>query len=118
MGSTPRWTWDEVLKHPKERTYSRVASAVFSKTSGPFGGLSNMAGGYRLLVNDVWIPSSEALYQACRFPDQPDIQKLIISQPSPMTAKMKGKPYRHALVSPSEASATLEAISRSSLVNR
>jgi ribA/ribD-fused uncharacterized protein len=40
------------------------------------------------------VPTSEALYQACRFPHLPQIQKLIIQQSSPMTAKMKSKPHR------------------------
>ena len=57
--------------------------------------MSNMAGGFPLVVNAVSIRTSEALYQACRFPHLPDVQKLIIEQRSPMTAKMKGKPYRH-----------------------
>jgi len=76
------------------RTYSRKDSVVFRKTDEPFGGLSNMAGGYPIQVNGVRMLTSEALYQACRFPHLPDVQKLIISQISPMTAKMRSKPYR------------------------
>ena len=76
------------------RTY-RVAECVsFRNTKEKFGGLSNMAGGFPLRVNGILIPSAEALYQACRFPHQPDIQKLIIEQKSPMTAKMVSKPHR------------------------
>lgn len=76
------------------RTYNRRESVVFCKTKEEFGGLSNMAPGFLLYVNDVNILTSEALYQACRFPALPDIQRLIIDQKSPMTAKMKSKPYR------------------------
>lgn len=76
------------------RTYDRSTAVVFLKTKESFGGLSNMAGGYPLRVNGVRILTSEALYQACRFPHLPHVQKLIIEQNSPMTAKMKGKPYR------------------------
>lgn len=76
-------------------TYRREDCAVFLKTAEKFGGLSNMAGGYPLLVNRVKILTSEALYQACRFPHRPDIQKLIIGQVSPMTAKMVSKPHRN-----------------------
>lgn len=65
--------------------------AVFFKVSEEFGSLSNMAGGYPLEVNDVEITSSEALYQALRFPDHPEIQQEIIVQASPMSAKMKAK---------------------------
>jgi type I restriction enzyme S subunit len=53
-----------------------------------------MAGGYPLSINGIRILTSEALYQACRFPHFPEIQKLIIGQKSPMAAKMKSKPYR------------------------
>lgn len=76
------------------RTYYRSDSAVFLKTREKHGGLSNMAGGFPLVVNDVEIRSSEALYQACRFPHMPEIQRQIIAQRSPMSAKMKGKPHR------------------------
>ena len=53
-----------------------------------------MAGGFPLKVNGVDIRTSEALYQACRFPHNPEVQRLIIEQRSPMSAKMKSKPYR------------------------
>lgn len=76
------------------RTYDRARSVVFLKTDGPFGGLSNMAGGFPLQVRGTRIFTSEALYQACRFPHMPEIQRLVIEQASPMTAKMKSKPYR------------------------
>jgi type I restriction enzyme S subunit len=76
------------------RTYRRADSAVFLKTKEKYGGLSNMAGGFPLVVNDIKIRTSEALYQAYRFPHIPDVQRLIIEQKSPMTAKMKGKPHR------------------------
>jgi len=78
----------------QSRIYRRGECITFLKTTEHFGGLSNMAGGYPLLVNNVSIFTSEALYQSCRFPHKSDLQKLIISQKSPMTAKMKSKPYR------------------------
>jgi type I restriction enzyme S subunit len=76
------------------RTYSRKEAVVFRKTKEEFGGLSNMATGFTLKVNGLRILTSEALYQACRFPHMPAIQRVIIGQRSPMTAKMKGKPHR------------------------
>ena len=75
------------------RTYRRSKSAVFLKTKEKHGGLSNMAGGFPLVVNGVDIRTSEALYQACRFPHKPDVQRLIIAQKSPMSAKMNGRPH-------------------------
>lgn len=77
------------------RSYHRAESAVFLKTREKYGGLSNMAGGFPLVVNGEAIRTSEALYQSCRFPHRPELQHEIIAQKSPMTAKMKGKPYRH-----------------------
>lgn len=80
--------------NPQIRTYKRSECITFRKTKEAFGGLSNMAAGYPLNINGIHIKTSEALYQACRFPHLPEIQKLIIAQNSPMTAKMKSKPYR------------------------
>ncbi len=67
---------------------------MFRKTTEAFGGLSNMAGGYPLVINGIEIKTSEALYQACRFPHLPDVQAMIIAEASPMAAKMKSKPFR------------------------
>ncbi len=83
-----------VVKLPESRTYSRQESITFRKTAERFGGLSNMAGSYLLNVNGVRILTSEALYQACRFPHLPEVQRQIIAERSPMTAKMRSKPYR------------------------
>jgi ribA/ribD-fused uncharacterized protein len=76
------------------RTYVREDVAVVYKTKEIYGGLSNMASGYLLHINGVRILTTEALYQACRFPHMPEVQREIIEQRSPMTAKMKSKPYR------------------------
>lgn len=76
------------------RKYRKAESASFRSTKEKYGGLSNMAGGYPLRVEGVLIHSSEALYQACRFPHRPEVQQYIIDQRSPMTAKMVSKPYR------------------------
>ncbi|WP_231906966.1 NADAR family protein [Cupriavidus sp. D384] len=80
---------------PNFRTYSRGEVVVVFRTKESFGGLSNMASGFALHVNGTRILTSEALYQACRFPHLPEVQREIIGQHSPMTAKMKSKPYRH-----------------------
>ena len=76
------------------REYDYSKSVVFRKTKERFGALSNMAGGFPLHVNGVKIRTSEALYQACRFPHLPEIQDRIIAERSPRTAKMKSKPHR------------------------
>ena len=76
------------------RYYKRSEVVSFRRTNERFGGLSNMAPGFPLLVNGIQIKTSEALYQACRFPHLPEIQRMIIEEKSPMTAKMLSKPYR------------------------
>ncbi|MCP5236574.1 MAG: NADAR family protein [Zoogloeaceae bacterium] len=76
------------------RTYVRGEVVVVYKTKEDFGGLSNMASGFPLQINGVRILTTEALYQACRFPHMPEVQREIIGQHSPMTAKMKSKPHR------------------------
>ena len=78
----------------QETIYKASSVVVFKKTKELYGGLSNMSAGYPIKINGVSILTSEALYQACRFPHLPDVQKAIINQKSPMAAKMVGKPYR------------------------
>lgn len=89
-------TLTDTHKKSRIREYDRTKSAVFLKTKERFGALSNMAGGFPLHVNDLEIRTSEALYQACRFPHLPKIQCEIIAERSPMTAKMKSKPHRQS----------------------
>jgi ribA/ribD-fused uncharacterized protein len=75
--------------------YSKNASCWFQKVDTEWGGLSNMKGiVFPLLVNKRRVLTTEALYQACRFPDYPEIQEEIVKQKSPMAAKMKSKPHR------------------------
>lgn len=70
------------------RTYKVSEVISFRKTKEAFGGLSNMAAGFSLNVNGILVPTAEHLYQACRFPNHPEIQEAIILEPSPMNAKL------------------------------
>lgn len=72
----------------QNRSYNIKDVVTFRSTKEVFGGLSNMASGYTIFVNGIRILSSEALYQALKFTNHPEIQNEIISQNSPMTAKM------------------------------
>lgn len=83
----------ETKKH-EHKIYNVTECCVFRKTKELYGGLSNMASGFPLKVNGVQILTSEAIYQACRFPHLPDVQEKIIKEKSPMSAKMVGKPFR------------------------
>ena len=51
--------------------YEIAKVAAFRRTRENWGGLSNMASGFPLWIGPIRVPSSEALYQACRFPDLP-----------------------------------------------
>lgn len=85
----------ETAKKYEVRTYCADEVVWFRKTKEQFGGLSNMASGFPLKVNGIQIFSSEALYQACRFPHLPEVQEKILRERSPMSAKMVGKPFRN-----------------------
>lgn len=74
-----------------QRTYRRDEVVSFRKTDEPFGGLSNMAPGYPVVVNGNRIRSVESLYQALRYPHLSAAQEAILRQRSPMTAKMVAK---------------------------
>lgn len=76
------------------RIYTSKDAIVFRKTTEPFGGLSNMASGFSLYINEVIVPSSEHLYQAMRYPTNPEIQNEIISQDNAMKAKMISNKYK------------------------
>lgn len=81
------------IRNQNTRTYNRNEVITFSKTNEAFGELSNMSSKFPLFVNDIIIPSSEALYQAMRYSLFPKAQNEIITQSSPMTAKMISKKY-------------------------
>jgi type I restriction enzyme S subunit len=80
-------------KDVDSKEYHRDECVTFCKTREEFGGLSNMAAGFPLEINGNPIRTSEALYQACKFPHSPTLQRIIIDQASPMAAKMKSKGY-------------------------
>ncbi|MEX9234779.1 NADAR family protein [Citrobacter cronae] len=75
------------------RLYPLKNTVAFRKTTEKWGGLSNMAKGYPLLINGLPIQSSEILYQACRYPDYPEIQKAIITQGNPYEAKQTARSF-------------------------
>lgn len=79
--------------------YRKNEVVSFLKTSEAFGGLSNMAPGYQITLYGVRCKTSEHLYQALKFPGNPEIQSEILEAPSPMGAKMVAKRlvYRHLI---------------------
>lgn len=94
VSSPPQGNELNAMAVADSRIYRAEDVISFRKTGEQFGGLSNMAPGFPVWVAGVSLRTSEALYQACRFPHMPEVQKLIVSEISPMTAKMRSKPYR------------------------
>jgi ribA/ribD-fused uncharacterized protein len=76
------WTWNG---------QTRSDCAIVFRTDERFGGLSNMSNEFPLQVNGTRIGSTEALYQACRYPHQPEWQREIIAAPHAMRARMVAK---------------------------
>src|SRR5262245_56196010 len=64
---------------------------VVFKVNEDCGELSNMSNAFPLVVGGVRLGSSEALYQAMRFPHRPDWQQEILDAPHAMQAKMAAK---------------------------
>jgi ribA/ribD-fused uncharacterized protein len=81
------------------KTYVAEDVTSFKKVGDEYGIFSNMSP-YPVIVNDVRIRTSEALYQACRFPLNSEVQKNVIEQASPMAAKMVTKPFREEFCRP------------------
>lgn len=75
------------------RRYLKSECVTFKSTKGKYGALSNMAPDFPIQINGVEIFTSEALYQALRFPDYPEIQKEILNFKSPISAKKFGRQH-------------------------
>lgn len=82
-----------MINQSATRYYKKSECISFKSTKHKHGGLSNMAPGYTLQINGNIVRTSEALYQALKFPLNPEIQKKIISSNSPMTAKKISRYY-------------------------
>lgn len=74
--------------------YNKHQILSFGKTDGRFGGLSNMAPNYAVFVNEICVPNIESLYQACKFPLYPEIQKQILEENNPMKAKQISRNFQ------------------------
>lgn len=75
------------------RKYHINECVTFKSTKREFGSLSNMAAGFPIQIYGIVIRNSEALYQALRFPDYPEIQKIILNISSPISAKKFGRSH-------------------------
>lgn len=75
------------------RHYKSSECIIFKSTKGEFGALSNMAPNFPIYINKTKLRTSEALYQALRFPNYPEVQHQIILRKSPISAKHYGRQY-------------------------
>ena len=76
----------------RRRLYRPGEFVRLSDPGGPHGDLSPMAPGYPLTVNGITFPFAEALYQALKFPDHPQVQQQLARLPSGM--ETVGAAYR------------------------
>ena len=76
----------------EDRIYSKKDIISFAKIADEWGLFSNVHYG-ALFVNETLIPSVEALYQSCKYPLYPNIQKEILSQDNAMKAKNISRQY-------------------------
>lgn len=63
---------------------------AFTKVKLPFGWLGNMSA-FPIIYEEKEYLTTEALFQALRFTNRPDIQELIRLEKSPMSAKLVAK---------------------------
>ena len=78
------------LVNLESHQYAVKDCVYFRRNKEKHGILSNMYS-TPLTVNGYNIRTSEALYQACKFPHRPDVQREIFEQRSPMQAKWKAR---------------------------
>ncbi|WP_170864485.1 NADAR family protein [Fodinibius roseus] len=76
------------------RSYRKDECITFRSTKEAYGALSNMAGGFPIKIQNTVIRTSEALYQALKFPRKERIQKKIIAMKSPIFAKRVSRKHQ------------------------
>jgi predicted NAD-dependent protein-ADP-ribosyltransferase YbiA (DUF1768 family) len=86
---------DHEAEFPKQ-SFAPSQAAWFLKTSVGFGGLSNMAAGFGLMLHGIPIRTSEHLYQALKLHDHPEAQRQVLSKASPLQAKWAAKGHVQA----------------------
>lgn len=83
------------LGTPPIRSRHKDDVASFCKVADPLGSLSNMYNRAPIVVDGVTWKSSEALYQALRFPDHPELQEAIRNESNAYTAKVLAHENKH-----------------------
>jgi predicted NAD-dependent protein-ADP-ribosyltransferase YbiA (DUF1768 family) len=73
--------------------YNPRDCVVLTNGRSPFGELLNMTGGFPIKWFETWL-SSEALYQACRFPENKEVQDEIRAAGNGFEAKQVAYKYK------------------------
>ena len=76
---------------PEVQEYRLTECCSFQKAEGTWGSLSNLSTKHPYKLNGVQINTTEALFQALRFPDYPVTQELVLLPLSPVQAKTQAK---------------------------
>ena len=77
------------------KIWTRESSAVFFKVQASFGGLSNMSNAFGLDLLGERVGSSEALYQALKYPHILEAQREIVAWNGAFGSKLKAKLWRN-----------------------
>ena len=75
------------------KRYNTQNVIYFYKADDQYGILSNMKGRLFLHISDIVFTSTEVLYQSLRYPHLPNLQKIILIEKSPLSAKRKSYQY-------------------------
>lgn len=69
-------------------------SILIRKTTQPNGELGNFHPDFPLVILGINVRTSEHLYQALRFPGDPNLQQDLLNRPNPLRMKWHSKPFR------------------------
>ena len=70
---------------------------IFNKTKDQHGWLGNMSA-HPVKYDNKWWLTTEALFQALRFPEDSKVREIIRAEKRPMAAKMMAKKFRDLMV--------------------
>jgi ribA/ribD-fused uncharacterized protein len=74
------------------RAWPKGRIITFCRPAAELGALSNFSR-LPVIINGLTVPTSEALYQAMKFPHRPDVQRAICDMSSPAAAKRLARHY-------------------------
>lgn len=73
---------------------NKITEIAFTKAKLPYGWLGNMTSEYPVVYNELKYPSTEALFQALRFPEDSELREVIRLEKNPFKGKLIAKANR------------------------